>query len=307
MVHLLSITLPIFLVIGTGYIAARYLGLERVDLKGLTIFMWYFALPALVLRAFSQHKFEEFAHGDYLLAYAVGSFLCFFCIFMLTRVLRGKSQSESAVLALGVSASNSAYAGFPIAVLVVGPIAGIALVMNMLVETMMVIPVTLILATDTKSGLSPWHTALHSLKSLAATPMMYGLLLGAAMSALQIPFPSPLLRALDMIANASAAVALFIIGATLVGLKMAGRRRDVGQTVLGKLILHPTCVAIGLILVPGLDHELRRAAVLFAAAPMMTSYPVIAQKFGLQETSSASLMVATTMSFFTISALLMVL
>jgi len=56
--------------------------------------------------------------------------------------------------------------------------------------------------------------------------------------------------------------------------------------------------------VPVADPELRTAAVLFAAMPMLGIYPLLAQKHGHDEITAAALLVTTVGSFFTLSALL---
>ena len=57
-------------------------------------------------------------------------------------------------------------------------------------------------------------------------------------------------------------------------------------------------------LVPVADPQLRIAAVVFAAMPMLGVYPILAQKHGHEETTAAALLVTTIASFFTLSALL---
>jgi predicted permease len=57
-----------------------------------------------------------------------------------------KPIDVSAISAMGMSCGNSGYIGYPLALLVLGPIAGVALALNMLVENLLMIPLTLALA-----------------------------------------------------------------------------------------------------------------------------------------------------------------
>jgi hypothetical protein len=52
------------------------------------------------------------------------------------------------------------------------------------------------------------------------------------------------------------------------------------------------------------DPQLRLAAVLFAAMPMLGIYPLLAQKHGFEAISAAALLFTTVASFFTLSGLL---
>ncbi|GAB2875524.1 hypothetical protein GCM10027277_50960 [Pseudoduganella ginsengisoli] len=52
------------------------------------------------------------------------------------------------------------------------------------------------------------------------------------------------------------------------------------------------------------DPQLRRAAILMAAMPMMSIYPIVAQAYGLENRSAAALVLTTSASFVTLSVLL---
>lgn len=105
----------------------------------------------------------------------------------------------------------------------------------------------------------------------------------------------------------SAAVSLLVIGGTLVGLKTKGMRRDVTAIASSKLLLHPLAVGLMMWLAPPSDPTLRAAAVVFAATPMLSIYPILAQRYGFEEMCAAALLLATVMSFVTISVALWLL
>ncbi len=79
--------------------------------------------------------------------------------------------------------------------------------------------------------------------------------------------------------------------------------------VLGKLVLHPLLVWLGLLAAAALgyavtDVRLAQAVVLFGAMPPMGIYPILAQRYGQQTVAALAMLVMTVLSFFTISALL---
>lgn len=53
---------------------------------------------------------------------------------------RRQGVSRSAIMALGVSVSNSGFVGYPIALTVLGEQAAVALALGMLVENLLMIP-----------------------------------------------------------------------------------------------------------------------------------------------------------------------
>lgn len=307
MLAIFSITLPIFVLIGTGVIASRFLNLERKDLRGLSSFVWYFALPALILRAFVLHSLGEFLHFDYLLLYMTASLLTFGIALSFARFARGKTLTESALMALGSSSSNSGFVGFPVASLVVGPLAPIGLALNMIVENLIILPAGMMLAEDGRRGGAGVLRALRgSVVSLIRNPLIIALFVGAAISASGLDVKDmALFHAIDMLANASGAVALFIVGATLAATRAGGSLLpDAAQVSVGKLVLHPLSALVVSFLMPGLAQEMRTMAIIYAASPMLTVFPIIGQRFGYEEMSSAALLIATTASFLTISIML---
>ena len=54
-------------------------------------------------------------------------------------------------------------------------------------------------------------------------------------------------------------------------------------------------------MLPPADPALRTAAVVFVAMPMLSIYPILAQKYGLEGYCAAALLLATVLSFATIS------
>jgi malonate transporter len=54
-------------------------------------------------------------------------------------------------------------------------------------------------------------------------------------------------------------------------------------------------------LIGPLEPSLQRAAIIYASVPMLSIYPVLAQKYGLDGLAAAALLVATTLSFVTIN------
>jgi hypothetical protein len=82
---------------------------------------------------------------------------------------------------------------------------------------------------------------------------------------------------------------------------------DVALVAVGKLAVHPLAVLVLLLLLPPIDPRLGAAAVAYASMPMLSIYPILAQKYGLQGFCAAALLVTTLASFATISATLWML
>jgi hypothetical protein len=194
--------------------------------------------------------------------------------------------------------------------LTVAPVAGVALALNTLVENLLVIPLLLALAERSRGEAGHWTVVVgQSLKRLAVNPIIIALVAGLLVSLMRWQLPEPVLRAVNLFAVSSAGLSLFVIGGTLVGLPLGGMGQQIMPIVLGKLVLHPLAVfaavmALPLVGFPALEPSLRLAAVLLAAMPMMSIYPILAQSYGKENLGAAALLATTVVSFFSLSGLI---
>ncbi len=309
MLQILAVTGPIYLVIALGFAAVHRAVFSKADMRVLGTYVVRFALPALVFTALSQRPVGEILDGRYVADYTLGSLTVMAAAFAWGRLRQGKGGAASALSGLGMSSSNSGFVGYPIAVQVVGPgAAAVALAMCLVIENALMIPLALAVADGEGAGGGRWHRVMgRSLAGLGRNPIILAMLAGIGVSLLGLPISDVLARTVNMLALSSTAVSLFVIGGTLVGLQTKGMRRDVSAVSLGKLLLHPLAVGLAVWALPPADSSLRAAAVVFAGAPMLSIYPIVAQKYGLEGFCAAALLLTTVLSFVTISALLWLL
>lgn len=307
MLAVLSITAPIFILIGLGFFSARIALVNRDQVRGMGTFVIYFALPSLVFKALAERSLSEVLNGPYLAAYAMASLSLFGIGLLLARRWRGLGLSSSAILAMGMAVPNSGFVGYPIAVMVIGPTAALAMALGMLVENLLMIPLALAIAEAGRQDGQGWTVVRETALRLLRNPLIIAIVLGLGMSLLELRLPVVPARVIEMLAAASAPVALFVIGATLNGMKAGGMAADLAQASIGKLILHPLLMFAALSLVPGIDPLLMVAGVLFASAPMLSVFPILGQRFGLEERCAAALVGCTVLAFFSISGLLALL
>ncbi|BDI03844.1 AEC family transporter [Sphaerotilus microaerophilus] len=311
MLDVLTFAAPIFLLIGLGFAAVRSGQFPATGLPALATFVIRFALPALVFKALSQRDFAEVLNARYLLAYTAGSLVIVLLGLAWARWGRGEDLERGAFVAMGMACSNSAFIGFPLAHQVIGADAGIGLALCMVVENLLIIPLCLALADSGSATHEPFSAAFgRALKGLPKNPLIVAIAAGFVCSMLRLPLPAALAKAVDLLAGASAAGALFFIGGTLVGLSMRSMAGEVLPVALGKLLLHPLAVAGALWLVGPVGPiapTLAACAVLMAAAPMLSIYPIFAQRHGLQGLCSARMVGTTLASFVSIGIVLWVL
>ena len=310
MLAIFAITCPIYLIVALGYFITRQGLFAKSDMRVFGKFVITLALPALLLRALTQRDFSEILNSSYLLAYACGSLATLVLGYAYARKLGRQDPLVAALSTMGMCSSNSGFVGYPILLLMVAPIAGVALALNMMVENLLIIPLLLLMAERGRgAGGHPWHVLVQSFTRLAKTPLIQAMLVGLLIALSGWHLPAPLAQTINMFANASGVLSLLVIGGALVGVPVHGMAARVLPVVAGKLLLHPAMVllcvlALPLLQMPPLDTSMRTAAVLLAAMPMMGIYPTLTQAYGVEDVSAAALLAATVGSFFTLSALI---
>lgn len=306
MLTILLITAPIYLLIALGFAAVRSGVFDKAAIRAMGRFVVLFCVPSLLLQSLTQHPLGEVMAWGYLLAYLGGSLLAAVVIFLYARRVRGQSFQHAAVWSLTGSVANSAFIGYPVVHQFVGPPAAVGLAMCMIVENLVMMPLCLALA-DSAGTTGGWRAALaRSLRGLVRNPLILAIVAGVALGLLDWQLPAVVGRVLQMLAAVASPVALFVVGGTLVGLRVGGVLRDAIELTAFKLVLHPLAVLLLLWLLPPLAPSLHATALVFAAMPMATIVPVLAQRYQQQELCAAALMLATLTSFATLTLWMMV-
>jgi malonate transporter len=307
MFTVLSATLPIFLIICVGALVVRADLLTKDHARAFGTFVLNVAMPCLIFRSIALRPVSEVLNPSYLIAATLGAFLTTAIVYLAARML-GRAHLPALVRGMGACLANSGYVGYPVAVLFMGPPAGLALALSLTVENLIILPVLLALADAAAAqASSPGRTLLLSLRSVARNPLMLAMALGLAVSIGQIPVPAAVMKSVDLFATASTALALTAIGGSLVGIRPTGMAADMTLMVAGKLLLHPALVAGMLWFLPPLPADLHKALIIFSAAPMMAIFPLFASRYGEGETGAAAAFVAVSLSFLTMSAIIALL
>ena len=308
MLAIVSITTPIFLLIAIGYAAVRWRVLPYEAIPGLGRFVLYFAMPGLILHTLSSMQFSEVLDFSFIIAYGLGSLLMLGLGLLISLKVFKNEPVLAALKAMGVSMSNTPYFGFPVLLQVVGGTAAQAFSMALLVETILIIPLCMALlefATSRSTGISLGRVLIKLHKRMLSNPLLIAIVVGMLISALDITLPDPVNITLEMLGRSSATVALFVIGASLVDSPLKGKLGGITPMLIGKLIAHPLMVVFLIWLLPPFDPKLQLAAVLLAAMPMMSIYPIFGSQYGYRNFTASTLMLTTVCAFFTISGILM--
>jgi malonate transporter len=304
----LQIVAPVFVIIAAGYAALRFGYLEQAALVGLSAFVLRVALPALVFHALAGAPVGETMDARYLAGYCAGSLAVFAAGYFRAR-RAGRDVGVCAMQGLGMSVSNSGAVGFPIVTLVIGASGAPILAQTMIVENLVMLPIGLTIAEMAGARDGSLGATLAGIgRTLIRNPLLLAIAAGIAVAAFGIELPYVAARPVALLGTAAVPLALFVVGGRLAQLgARGGAPREVAFIVAGKLGAHPLAVGAALLMMPGLEPTLLAGGILFAAAPMMSIYPIFGARFGMAELSATALLVATICACGTLTLLILLL
>jgi len=308
MTDVLSITAPIFIIIGFGYLAVKSALMPQEAMPLLGRFVLYFTLPALIFGTLSKMRVSDVIEPDFLAIYAIGSVSALLAGIMLNRLIFKVSLSEASVRGMGMSASNSAFIGYPVLLQVFGAAPTQPFTMALMVENILILPLALILieygSRDTTSGEPMLRVWQRIFVRILRSPLIIAILAGLVWASLQLPALSALDRSLEMLAMASVGTALFVIGGSLVGTRVNDSLGSISLVAAGKLLLHPLLMLLLVVVWRDFDPQLEQAVILAAAMPMLSVFPIIGGNYGYGRQCAGMLLVTTALSFITLTLIL---
>ena len=289
---LLDVILPVFLLIGAGYLAARFGALNAAAVDGIMTYAQSFALPVLLFRAIATLDLSAAYNFGLMASFYIGAFASFAAIFAAARWGFGRSLPESVAAGFAAYFSNTLLLGVPITERAYGPdaLAGNFAIISIHAPLLYTCGIVAMVLAQAKGAPSQGALVLaqNAVKNILTQPLVIGILCGFALNLSNLPMPNVLDSATEMLARSGIPAALFGLGGVLLRFSPEGEARLIALVVAASLILHP---AITYALARGvfaLDTSALRSATLTAAmAPGVNAY-MFAHMFGLGRRVAAS-------------------
>jgi malonate transporter len=303
---LFTIILPVFLVIGFGYLAT-WRGLFRDSaVDGVMNFAQGFAVPTLLFASMARLDLQTEFRPALLVPFYIGAFASFLAGWAGARLIFRRSPEDCVAIGFTCLFSNSLLLGIPITERAYGADAldGNWAILAIHSPLLYTFGITVMEFTRARgSGLSVGTIAMRALTGVFRTPMVIGILCGLTMNLLMqagLVMPEGFWAAVDMVARAALPAALFALGGILHRYRPEGDMGAIAMACACSLILHPA-ITYGLGLAAGLDQAGMRSAVITAAmAPGVNAY-LFANIYGAARRVAASaVLMATAGSVLTI-------
>ena len=305
---LIDVILPVFFVIGFGYLAVWKGYFSDAGVDGLMKFTQNFAIPCLLFRAISTLDLQQ--NFDLLLlgSFYAGAFTGFLAGLLGARYIFGRDWEDSVAIGFCCLFSNSLLLGLPITERAYGAGALEANYAIIAVHSPFCygIGITAMeIARNQGAALSALPAKV--LRAMFQNALIIGIALGFAVNLSGLPVPGALSDAVDLIARAALPAALFGLGGVLYRYRPEGDMRTICYVVAVSLVLHPAVVWM-LAQTGGLSVSGTRSAMLTAAmAPGANAY-IFANMYGrARRVVASSVLFATGLSILTVWGWLAVL
>lgn len=308
LLSLLEVTVPVFLVIGFGYVAVWSKLFADEWVVGLMKFTQNFAIPALLFRAISTLDLSVVFEWRLYLSFYTGATLGFFAGLIGARVIFARPWEDSIAIGFCCLFSNSVLLGLPIMERAYGPDAmeGNYAIVAVHAPFAYGIGITAMeIVRNRGTGLASTSRAV--LNAMFRNSIILGIGLGLLANFTGFNTPVVLADALELMGRAALPAALFGLGGILFRYRPEGDFRTIGFIAVVSLLLHPLITfAIGrLVDLP--EAAFRSAIVTAAMAPGVNGY-VFANMYGVARRVAASaVLLATLASVLTASLWLAIL
>lgn len=294
---LFDIILPVFLVIGAGYLASWRGLLTDNAVDGLMGFSQTIAIPCLLFRAIWQLDLGAHFEPALLIAFYTGALTAFAAGLAGARLLFRRDWEDAVVIGFCCLFSNSLLLGLPITERAYGEdaLAGNYAIIAIHSPMLYAIGITAMEIARAKSS----GTALHRLpgtimRAMFRNALVIGIAIGVAFNLAEVSLPAPVLQALDMMIRTALPSALFALGGVLFRYRPEGDMLTVFFVCAMSLGLHPA-IAFGMGHALDLSTDsLRSATVTAAAAPGVNAY-VFANLYGRAKRVAATSVLMATM------------
>lgn len=291
-----------------GWIFARRGLIQEPGINGIVNFMFFLAIPALLFRTMSSGAVQERAEPAVLVAYFGAALLHFGLCWLVSRKVFGNTADVSGMAAMGGTFSNMVLIGLPLVQRAYGDDGLVPLMLIITVHSSILFTATTFSIEMGRGGGGRAKAALRGLRSVFLNPIVIGALGGLAFGFTGLTLPAVVDDTLALLGRGAAPLALFAVGATLAGYRIAGDLRESLTFSVLKLVLLPVLVWLSCTQVFGIREDWTTIAVIGAAMPAGANVYVFARKYDIWVArGTAVVLLSTVASVVTLTVLIALL
>jgi predicted permease len=289
--------LPIFVVIGLGYVFARR---THPDIRVLSRLTFYIFSPSLVFVSLVESNIEggEFVQ---IAAYVISVTLIMGGLAWLSARALHLTPGQTGGFVLTAMFVNSGNYGLGVTRLAFGADAEARAIVYYVTSSVMVYTLGVLIATGFKGGRR------GVVKQLFSMPHIYALTVALTLRGLNLTVPRPLLDGLTFPANAAIPMMLVLLGMQLASARVGENWRPALAGSGLRLLVAPI-VALALAMIYNLGGPARQAGVLEASMPAAVITTLLATEFDAEpKLVTGTVVVSTLISPLTLTVVIAML
>jgi len=301
---ILAVILPVFLVVGAGFVAV-WRGLFSDDaVDGLNTFSQKFAIPCLLFSAVATLDLGAEFDVRLLASFYTGSVIGFLTGMIGARVFFGRPWTDAVAIGFACMFANSVLLGLQISERAYGlealaPNFAIVSIHAAVCYAVGIVAMEIARA----AGHGPLRMAQNVARAIFGNALMIGIALGFAVNFSGITVPNVVNDAVGLMIQAALPAALFGLGGVLHRYRPEGDAMTIAFICAVSLVLHPAIVfGLGAGVADLSTDQLRAAVVTAAMAPGVNAY-LFANMYGVaRRVVASSVLIGTILSVATAAA-----
>jgi hypothetical protein len=279
MLDLINLVLPVFGLIGLGYLAALTGLLNERANEGITGYLFVIGAPALLFKLVSAASFPDAISWGYWVAYYAGMIVVWIVAMAGAGWLFGRSRGDTVIAGLAAGQANTVMIGIPIILKTYGEAAAFPIAMLLAINLPITMTVATLMLEGSRAGNS--RNIVRKLAwGLATHPLLIGIAAGVACQLAGYRPSGPAGTIVDMLAVTTVPLSLVTLGLSL---KTYGVKADVPIALMIsalRLLVHPAIAYVIADHIFALSPAWTGTVVLFAAMPAGINAYLFAARYG---------------------------
>ncbi len=301
---LLGVVLPVFSLVGAGWIARRLAFIGPAGAHELNRFVLYLGMPALLFQIMAKASWHDLYQPGFVAVFGLGCG-AIYAATLLARRMTGQSLADASLDGLNAGYANVGFIGFPLCLAAYGPSALPTVTIAAILTVCILFGVAVMAVEIGENQGGTAMTAFYKVsRSLAKNPMLLAPALGVLYAALAPPLPQGLDRFLTLLGGAASPCALVSLGLFIAEPRPRPNWRPLSAMVALKLLAQPLVTWLLAHYVFNLSPSLTGVAVVLAALPTGTGPYMLAAMYKRDPSLVAgSVLISTVTSIFSVAML----
>ena len=305
MIDVLNLTIPMFSLIGIGYLLKRVHFMSENDGAVLSKFAFYILLPPLMFTSILSGDASKSLNINFILSYEIITISIFVLTYLLGLLFKLKTM-EKAIFGLNAAYPNYGYIGVPLCILAFGTNAAIPLALILLADTFVLLTTLIFYKLTENRKTSLQELSKEIVQRFIYNPLMMSVFVAFIFSIADIKIVTAIDRTLSIVAASATAVALIALGVSLNVSSVKNQKSVLFFITVIKLIVHPILIFIVFQFQTGIDPMWVKTAIVCASLPVAANVFVLANYYkNFESESAAAITITTIVSSITVTIVLL--